>query len=84
MRTGMLWFDNSPRSLKDKVADASSFYKEKYGELPTLCFVNPATLAGSETRSNGVEVRETRTVMPDHFWIGVGLKDSAKTSGVQA
>jgi hypothetical protein len=84
MRTGMLWFDNSTRSLKDKVSDASSFYKEKYGQLPTLCYVNPATLGESEARSNGVEVRETRTVMPDHFWIGVDLEDSAKRNGAQA
>jgi hypothetical protein len=84
MRTGMLWFDNSPRSLKEKVADASSFYKEKYGQPPTLCYVNPASLQGTEVRSNGVEVRETRTVMPDHFWIGVDLKASPKRNGIQA
>lgn len=84
MRTGMLWFDNSSRSLTEKVADASSFYKDKYGQSPTLCFVNPATLNGNEARSNGVEVREARTVMPDHFWIGVDPKDSKNGNGDQA
>ncbi|OGO15415.1 MAG: hypothetical protein A2Z14_05050 [Chloroflexi bacterium RBG_16_48_8] len=83
MRTGMLWFDNSPRSLKDKVDNASAYYQEKYGQVPTLCFVNPTTLAGNEDRSNGIEVREARTVRPDHFWIGVDQKDSANGNGNQ-
>jgi hypothetical protein len=83
MRTGMLWFDNSSRSLNEKVADASAFYKDKYGHSPTLCFVNPTTLEGKEGRSNGVEVRETRTVMPDHFWIGINPKDSTNGNGHQ-
>ena len=81
MRTGMLWFDNSPRSLKDKVEDASTFYREKYGQVPTMCFVNPAMLSNGEGRSNGIEVREARTVMPDHFWIGVDQKDSSDENG---
>jgi hypothetical protein len=81
MRTGMLWFDNSTRSLKEKVKDASVFYQEKYGHAPTLCFVHPATLDGEEARSNGVEVRKARTVMPNHFWIGVDNKDSNDGNG---
>jgi len=81
MKTGMLWFDNSTRSIKEKVEEAAAYYSEKYGQAPTLCFVNPATLAGKENRSNGVEVREAPTVMPDHFWIGVDKKTSVKGNG---
>ncbi len=77
----MLWFDNSSRSLKEKVKDASVFYQEKYGQVPTLCFVNPITLDGEEGRSNGVEVRKARTVMPNHFWIGVDQNDSKDGNG---
>jgi hypothetical protein len=84
MRTGMLWFDNSPRSLKEKVNDASVFYREKYGCIPTLCFVNPASLEEEESQSNGVEVRKARTVMPDHFWIGIDSKESTNRAGEQA
>lgn len=83
MNTGMLWFDNSSRTLKEKVEDAVAYYLEKYGQVPTLCFVNPKTLAGKEGRSNGVEVRETRTVMPDHFWIGIEKKKPANGNGQQ-
>jgi hypothetical protein len=78
MKTGMLWFDNSSRSLKEKVEAAVLYYQEKYGQAPTMCFVNPATLAGKEGPSNGVEVRSAQTVMPDHFWIGVGKEGSSK------
>jgi hypothetical protein len=78
MKTGMLWFDNSSRSLKEKVESAVLYYREKYGQSPTLCFVNPATLSGKEGPANGVEVRSARSVMPDHFWIGVGTDGSVK------
>ena len=81
MKTGMLWFDNSSRSIKEKVKDAAEYYVEKYGQTPTLGFVNPATLAGKTDRSNGVEVREAPTVMPDHFWIGVSQKSRVKSNG---
>ncbi|MCH7587654.1 MAG: hypothetical protein IIC78_06420 [Chloroflexi bacterium] len=74
MNTGMLWFDDSSRSLTLKVEDAVDYYKNKYGQSPTVCFVNPATFAGEKIVQNGVEVRETMTVMPHHFWIGVDEK----------
>jgi hypothetical protein len=81
MKTGMLWFDNSSRSIKEKVTDAAAYYLEKYGQSPTLCFVNPATLEGKVAKSNGVEVREAPTVMPHHFWIGVETTSKAKSNG---
>ena len=74
MNTGMLWFDDSKRSLTLKVEEAVDYYKDKYGQSPTLCFVNPATIAGAKVVQNGVEVCETMTVMPHHFWIGVDKK----------
>jgi hypothetical protein len=80
MKTGMLWFDNSSRSIKEKVQEAADYYLAKYGQAPTLCFVNPTTLAGKTDPSNGVEVREAATVMPNHFWIGVGQKSSVKAN----
>ncbi len=87
MNVGMLWFDNDPRTaLEGKVARAADYYRAKYGRPPTLCFVHPSMLpatsapaetvpqAGSETPrlvANGVEVRSNRSVMPNHFWIGI-------------
>jgi hypothetical protein len=40
--------------------------------LPTLCFVNPGTLNGGPDMAAGVRVQPARTVLPNHFWIGVG------------
>jgi hypothetical protein len=78
MDIGMLWFDDSPLSLGDKIGRAVAFYAEKYGRTPTLCLVNPATLNGREAKMAGVEVRKARSVMPHHFWIGI--EDKAQQS----
>ncbi len=73
MDIGMLWFDaDERRSLEEKVKRAATHYQEKYGQAPTLCFVNPATLNGGPESVAGVHLRKMRTVRPDHFWLGVG------------
>ena len=70
MNIGMLWFDNdSKTTLEAKVGRAVSYYQGKYGKAPTLCFVNPKMDAPGTVA--GLEVRTTRSVMPNHFWIGV-------------
>jgi len=86
MNIGMLWFDNDPKAgLEVKIERAVSYYRTKYGKTPTLCFVHPSMMPagvdgnaeavqpnGNESiRSAGVEVRSTRSVLPNHFWIGV-------------
>jgi hypothetical protein len=72
MDTGMLWFDDGPQGLKDKVARAVSFYATKYGRTPTVCLVHPATGGGAETAAiSGVVLRETRAILPNHFLVGI-------------
>ncbi len=72
MDTGMLWFDDGPQALKDKVERAVTFYGTKYGRTPTLCLVHPATLAdGKEGVVAGVTLRSSRSVLPNHFFVGV-------------
>ncbi len=71
MEIGMLWFDNSSRSLHDRVQRAADFYAEKYGRKPTLCMVNPQMLESGDGAHNGIRLQAARTVMPNHFWIGV-------------
>jgi hypothetical protein len=73
MDVGMLWFDDDPRrNLEEKVARAVAHYKEKYGQMPSLCFVNPGTLNGGPDTAAGVQIKAARTVLPNHFWVGVG------------
>jgi hypothetical protein len=77
---GMLWFDNDPKTeLTIKIERAVAYYHNKYGRPPTVCFVHPSMLAATTNqkeenltlRAAGVEIRSTRTVLPNHFWIGV-------------
>src|SRR5688572_7000583 len=74
MDIGMLWYDDDrKRPLGEKVARAVEHYKTKYGAVPTVCYVNPATLKeGSQETSAGVQIRKARNVLADHFWIGMG------------
>jgi hypothetical protein len=73
MDIGMLWYDDdAKRPLGEKVARAVDYYKTKYGSVPTVCFVNPATLKDAPDTAAGVQIRSARNVMVDHFWLGIG------------
>lgn len=78
MNIGMLWFDNDPKAGMDaKIERAAAYYQGKYGKRPDLCFVHPSMLqapAGAPpeqaVRLGAVEVRTSKVVLPNHFWIG--------------
>ena len=71
MEIGMLWFDDGPLSIKDRVKAAAGYYSEKYGRKPNLCLVHPEMLDKDEGKVNGIVIRKGKGVMPGHFWIGV-------------
>jgi hypothetical protein len=83
MNVGMLWFDNDLKAdLNTKVQRAASYFQKKYGKLPDLCFVHPSMANGlvqesaqkedqQAIKAGDVEVRTTRAVLPNHFWIGI-------------
>jgi hypothetical protein len=71
MEIGMLWFDNSGNPLSEKVERAVTYYVSKYGESPTVCVVHTDSLNGHKSPMEGLELRESQRVMPDHFWVGV-------------
>jgi hypothetical protein len=82
MHTGMLWFDNSPISLTDKILKAIAYYSKKYGRRPDMCLVHPSLFNPEATRISqdeqiltltidGVQVRPYRPVLPGHIWIGI-------------
>jgi hypothetical protein len=80
MREGLLWFDNyEPRDLDQKIERAAEYYQSKYGERPTLCFVHPMMLMNGPAKVEGIEVRATNSVLPNHFWLGVLTSDDAVT-----
>ena len=84
MNTGMLWFDNDPKTaLTAKIEKAVDYYRHKYGRDPNLCLIpptsldNPASAGGaSEPPKIGkITVRPYRPVLPGHLWIGVEEKN---------
>jgi hypothetical protein len=72
MKTGMLWYDNNPKStLEEKIIRAVEYYKKQYGDTPTLCYVSTeAGLKSSEEVLGGLTVRINKTLHPKHIWIG--------------
>lgn len=71
MNKGMLWFDNNPKKdLPKKIAEAVAYYRRKYGQTPTQCFVNPSML-GEPQEFDGVMVKRYRPILPGYLWIGL-------------
>jgi hypothetical protein len=61
------WFDDTrKKDPGEKIAEAIERYVSKYGEQPTLCLVNEADM----TTFDGVEVKATSYIRPNHFWVG--------------
>lgn len=72
MNVGMLWFDNDPKvDIAVKINRAVDYYQNKYGQVPNLCFVHPSMVKSSPTKSGNIEVRSSRSVLPNHFWLGL-------------
>ena len=72
MDIGMLWYDgDTKRQLGEKISRAVAYYRSKYGAQPNVCYVNPSLLANHQPTTVGVQLRPARTVLPDHFWLGV-------------
>ena len=79
MNIGLLWFDNDTKTeLPAKIERAAQFYREKYGKKPNVCFVHPSMVKieppenSNKTITRGeIELRTSKSVLPNHFWIGI-------------
>ena len=77
MKIGMLWQDCDPKAdLQAKIARAASYYQQKYGQVPNLVFIHPSMAPAqpgspAATGATGIEIRTSRSVLPNHFWMGV-------------
>jgi hypothetical protein len=75
MNTGMLWFDNDPKTaLTAKIEKAVDYYRHKYGRDPNLCLIHPNALEKEQPKTGKVMVRPYRPVLPGHLWIGIEEK----------
>ena len=81
MNVGMLWFDgDKKRDLSARIERAADFYRRKYGGAPNVCFVHPQAAAeGLPGNVGRLQVRASRAVLLDHFWIGVEEASRGKT-----
>lgn len=73
MHTGLLWFDNDPRTtLSVKIQKAMEYYRKKFGRIPDLCLVHPSMIGENQNQLElgKLVIRAYRSVMPGHFWIG--------------
>lgn len=67
----MLWFDNRDDcDLRTKLERAMTHYRKRHGIPPTLIVVHPGMLIGSPETIEGVEIRASNDVLPNHFWMG--------------
>jgi hypothetical protein len=74
MNVGMLWFDNDPKTdITVKINRAVDYYQHKYGQTPNLCFVHPSMVKTSPIKTGRIEVRSSRSVLPNHFWLGLNV-----------
>lgn len=82
MDTGMLWFDNDPKTdLPTKITIAAEYYRKKYGKKPDLCFVHPQMTKGVIPNTPGIEVKLDHKLLKSHLWIGVQEKEGEVLSG---
>ncbi len=73
----MLWFDNTPKPLEQKIREAAEYYAKKYHLTPNLALVHPNMLQtiilpilAPDARNAVIRVETTKTVLPNHIWIG--------------
>jgi len=74
MEQGLLWFDNSSRTLSEKVKLAAHHFQRKYGRTPDLCLVHPGQMEKHDVvpfYGSDIHVRPYRSVLPGHLWIGI-------------
>lgn len=78
MNTGMLWFDNNPKTdLETKIIKAAKYYQNKYGQHPNLCFVHPSMLDQKKQSPAGFEIRSSTKILPNHLWLGISSQSPA-------
>ncbi len=79
MNYGMLWFDNDPKTdLSHKINRAAVYYRRKYGDSPNMCLVNPEMVTKKSEKADGVEIKTSQTILPNHLWIGKNAEQKMK------
>jgi len=68
MAQGILFYDDSNKSLQQKVDFAANRYQQRTGHRPTVCYVNEADVNGSQlTEIDGVRLVIAKTCLRHHL-----------------
>jgi hypothetical protein len=69
MKVGMMWYDGDKGGLAERLGRAVTYYHEKYGGQPNVCYVHAL---GDDERVtiDGVRVQPSALVLPGHMWLG--------------
>lgn len=74
MKTGLLWFDDDPRTgLEEKVRRAAKHFKRKYGFAADTCLVHRSVFTSRKEKRlsvGGITVRPHHPVLYHHLWLG--------------
>jgi len=73
MKSGLLWYDATKKTLVEKIEDAAARYQHKFGVRPNRAFVHPSDMPAEPAaiEAKGIVVETKHTIMPKHIWIGV-------------
>jgi len=70
MNIGMMWlFDKPLAGLVPNLIDAADYYRQKYGQVPNLCMVNPKDAVALNVGI--VTIKPMREILPRSLWIGM-------------
>jgi len=70
----MAWHCDHPKQpLDQRVAEAAAYYRAKYNQEPTECWVPPADLSAYGSAWAGtIRLHGSRSIQRGELWIGVG------------
>ena len=72
MNTGMLWFDQEiSNSIQERIFKAAIYFQEKFGVLPTVCYLNPESDVSDSLELFDIEILYNGGIQPNHVWLGV-------------
>jgi hypothetical protein len=76
---GWKWFDDSNKPVTDKIVGAIERYRQKFAQVPDVCYLNPGQMPKSELRIGPVKIEPSRLVHPNNFWLGMTAEPRKKT-----
>jgi hypothetical protein len=82
MKVGMMWYDGGRDGLAQRVHRAASYYQEKYGGRPNVCFVHPS--GADDSGAGGVDairIQPSELVLPGHLWVGIERSTDGRKMG---